>query len=121
MPTRTDKGSLPEPNRPFARPTTRPNNDSQDPKGLPSYAYSRAVKEAYASRLLRIEYEQKMGNLLEAAAVTKEAFEVATRTRDRLEKIPGYVSAALVAMTDRRAIEVLLAREIRNALEEIAR
>ena len=88
---------------------------------MPSYAASRAIKEAYAARLLRIEYEQKMGNLMEAAAVTKEAFEVASRTRDRIEGIPARVSATIAAMTDRRSIETLLAKEIRNALEEIAK
>ncbi|MBF0615138.1 MAG: hypothetical protein HQL92_08290 [Magnetococcales bacterium] len=119
-PTRTNNDPLPTPDKAFARPTTRPDNDSQDPR-VPSYAASRAVKEAYAAKLLRIEYEQKMGNLLEASAVTKEAFEVASRTRDRLEKIPGHVAAALTAMTDRRAIETLLAKEIRSALEEIAK
>ena len=45
---------------------------------------------------------------------------MASRTRDRIEAIPSHVSATLVAMTDRRAIEILLAKELRDALEEIA-
>lgn len=110
----------PKPARPVDTPQPQPGNEPQDPRGVPSYALSRAIKEAFAAKLLRIEYEQKMGNLLEASTVTREAFEVASRTRDRLEKIPGQVSAALTAMTDRRAIETLLAKEIRIALEEIA-
>ncbi|MEO5347182.1 MAG: hypothetical protein H7834_12505 [Magnetococcus sp. YQC-9] len=110
----------PRPAKPMDDLHPRSGSEPQETKGVPNYALSRAIKEAYAAKLLRIEYEQKMGNLLEAAVVTKEAFEVASRTRDRLEKIPGQVSAELTAMTDRRAIETLLAKEIRSALEEIA-
>ncbi|MBF0629223.1 MAG: hypothetical protein HQL91_13485 [Magnetococcales bacterium] len=110
----------PRPAKPIEDIQPRLGSEPQETKGVPNYALSRAVKEAYAAKLLRIEYEQKMGNLLEAAVVTKEAFEVASRTRDRLEKIPSQVSAELTAMTDRRAIETLLAKEIRSALEEIA-
>lgn len=95
------------------------DNEQQDPR-VPSFALSRSIKEAYEAKLVRIEYEQKMGNLLERGAVTKDAFEMARRTRDRVEQIPSHVSASLVSMTDRRAIEILLAKELRNALEEIA-
>lgn len=95
------------------------DNEQQDPR-VPSFALSRSIKEAYEAKLVRIEYEQKIGNLLDRVTVTKDAFEMASRTRERIEQIPSRVSALLVAMTDRRAIEILLAQELRNALEEIA-
>ncbi|MBF0190228.1 MAG: hypothetical protein HQL99_03640 [Magnetococcales bacterium] len=99
--------------------SSRADTEQQDSR-VPSFALSRSIKEAYEAKLIRIEYEQKIGNLLERGAVTKDAFEMARRTRDRVEQIPGHVSATLVAMTDRRAIEILLAKELRDALEEIA-
>ena len=56
---------------PTATKSSRADNEQQDPR-VPSFALSRAIKEAYTAKLVRIEYEQKMGNLLDRVVVTKD-------------------------------------------------
>ncbi|MEO5332843.1 MAG: hypothetical protein H7839_12535 [Magnetococcus sp. YQC-5] len=98
--------------------TARPPGSQLDPQH-PSVATSRAKEAALKVKLLEMEFEQKSGELVSLKTVTKEAFECGRRVRDMMEAIPVRVSAILVAMTDRREIETLLAKEISNALADL--
>ena len=81
---------------------------------------SRAVRETYNAKLARLDYEERTSKLLNAEEVAREAVEVARRVRTRMFGIPGQMAEALASETDSRAIEHLLTKELRTALEELS-
>lgn len=91
----------------------------------PDYQTSRAIREAYAARLAKLEYEERTGKLINADEVTVKHFNLARVLRDRLQQIPRKVApnivAAVVAQPDQRVVEDLLMDAIREALEELSR
>ena len=91
----------------------------------PDYQTSRAIREAYAARLAKLEFEERTGKLLNADEVKVKYFNLARLLRDRIQQIPRKVApqivAAVVAQPDQRVVEDLLMEAIREALEELSR
>lgn len=83
----------------------------------PSYATSRAIREAYAARLAKITYEERSKVLVDAARVQAEAFRRARDTRDAVLAIPGRLAAILAAETDPVSVEAIMSAELRAVLE----
>ena len=110
------------PTPPVRQPTQRPAEPEAGPStaGMPNYQMSRAVRETYNAKLTRLDYEERMGKLLNAEDVAKEAFALARRVRDRLLNIPSRMASVLASETDSKAIELLLSQELRIALEELS-
>ena len=86
----------------------------------PSYAQSRAVREAYLARLAKIEYEERLGKLISRDEVQVAAFNKFRIFRDGLLNIPDRVAAVLAAESDSHKVHELLTGEIRKALHEFA-
>ena len=89
--------------------------------GVPSLAQSRSIREAYAARLARLDYEERTGALVSAVQVRETAFTLARKLRDRMMAIPERTASELASLTDARAIRDLLEAQIREALEELSR
>lgn len=91
----------------------------------PDYQTSRAIREAYAARLAKLEFEERTGKLLNADEVKVKQFNLARLLRDRIQQIPRKVApqivAAVVVQPDQRVVEDLLMEAIREALEELSR
>ena len=91
----------------------------------PDYQTSRAIREAYAARLAKLEFEERTGKLLNADEVKVKHFNLARLLRDRIQQIPRKVApqivAAVVVQPDQRVVEDLLMEAIREALEELSR
>lgn len=87
----------------------------------PDYQTSRAIREAYAARLAKLEYEERTGKLISSDEVEMRTFNLARRLRDRMQTLPRRLAAALAAEQDPRVIEQRLDDEIRQALEELSR
>ena len=91
----------------------------------PDYQTSRAIREAYAARLAKLEFEERTGKLLNADEVKVKHFNLARLLRDRIQQIPRKLApqivAAVVAQPDQRVVEDLLVDAIREALEELSR
>ena len=91
----------------------------------PDYQTSRAIREAYAARLAKLEFEERTGKLLNADEVKVKHFNLARLLRDRIQQIPRKLApqivAAVVAQPDQRVVEDLLMDAIREALEELSR
>ena len=87
----------------------------------PDYQTSRAIREAYAARLAKLEYEERTAKLISSDEVEMRTFNLARRLRDRMQTIPRRLAAALAAEQDPRVIEQRLDDEIRQALEELSR
>jgi hypothetical protein len=70
----------------------------------PSYAQSRAVREAYLARLAKLEFEERSGQLLDKDDVAHAVTNMVSATRDNLLGIPSRVSAVLAAESDERRV-----------------
>ncbi|MFQ5510176.1 MAG: hypothetical protein ACE5FN_12710, partial [Leptospirillia bacterium] len=69
---------------------------------------------------LEIEIARQTGELVDAAAVEKEAFAAGRQVRDRLMKIPDKISPELATLDDSHTIRNRLLAEFREVLEGLA-
>ena len=86
----------------------------------PDYHVSRAVRETYLAKLVRLEYELKTGKLIDAEESRHAAFQDNRRVRDLLLAIPDRTAAQLAACSELAECHRLLAAEIRRACEELS-
>ena len=82
-----------------------------------SYQEARAIREALNARLARLDYEERLKELVRVEDVRREAFVAGRALRDRLLAIPGRVAASMVAAEAVREAEAILRRELLRALE----
>lgn len=81
-----------------------------------TYAGNRAKRERFEMELKRVAYEQKIGKLIDKAAVERAAYEVARVTRDTLLAIPDRISAEVAAETDVQKVHFLITEALLAAL-----
>jgi len=87
---------------------------------MPPLNQSRLVLETYKARLAKLEYEEKVGKLIDADQVRESAFKLARQTRDGVLNIADRVAADLAAETDAFKVHARLTKEIREALRALA-
>jgi hypothetical protein len=85
-----------------------------------NYLVARGVREGFLARLAKIQYEEKLGKLLNRDEVQVERFNTNRIIRDGVLNIPDRVSAQLAAETDEKKVHEILTTEIRIALNGIA-
>lgn len=85
----------------------------------PSYAQSRAIREAYQARLAKLEFEEKSGKLVSRDDVRVAAFNAARKARDSLLSIPDRIAPILAGITDDREVHRILTDEIRRVCSEM--
>lgn len=115
--------SPPGRSRPPAPPAVDPEADPSPQKGKRSaeaYSAARAVHEAHKARLAELTLKRKQGELVDAAAVRRRAFDYARTIRERLQAIPERVAGQVAALTDAHEVAELLSAEIATALGEVA-
>ena len=86
----------------------------------PSYAQSRAIKEAYLARLAKLEYEEKSAALVRADSVKVAWFNVLRVLRDRALNLPDRMAPILASETDPKRVRELLEVELRQILNDAA-
>ena len=84
--------------------------------GGPSYAQSRAIREAYQARLAKLEFEERSGRMADVSKVKAEAFKVARTVRDGLLNLPDRIAHELAHETDPAKVHARLSDEIRIVL-----
>ncbi len=87
---------------------------------IPDLNESRARREHYQAEKARLEALQGRGELVPAADVRKEAFNLARAVRDKLMGIADRLAPQLAATQDARVCHHLLSEEIRVALRGLA-
>lgn len=98
----------------------RPPPDPPEPEDANSYQAARALKEKYAAKTARMEYERAIGQLIERQAVEDAIEDVMTLVRQQLEQMPNRVSPQLIAQP-LDTVRATLKREIRDLLTEMVR
>ena len=85
--------------------------------GIPSYADSRAIREAYAARITKLEYEEKAGKLVDKAELKLRLAKLHMAVRDALRTVPDRVAPIVAAESNQAKIHAMLLKEIGQALE----
>ena len=109
---------------PVEKPDYSPNsapNSQLNSLGGPSYQQSRAIKEAYGAKLLRLQFERESKKLISVDDVKVAAFNAARMTRDRILNIPDRVIPQLVGKTNIFEMKEILKAELVKALEELSK
>ncbi|QPC43997.1 hypothetical protein HW532_15645 [Kaustia mangrovi] len=78
------------------------------------------IEKIWAARKRKLDYEREAGKLVSVDEVQRQAFETARATRDAILSIPDRISSLLAAEVDPARVNVLLADELRKALEGLA-
>ena len=105
-----------------SRPSSAASSASSSGSSAPetptaSYATARAIREQYAAMLLKLEYEQKNGQLVSKDQMKLKLSKLHLAVRDSLRTIPDRVAPVLAAEVDQTKIHTLLLKEIGQALE----
>lgn len=95
--------------------------ESQESSHDPLFAESQRRREFYLAELARFEYEDRLSSLISTEEVEAEGVRMAKRVRDVIESIPSRIAGMLAAESDQRKVYDLLAQELRQALEGLAR
>lgn len=113
---------------PFAKPIyidpDQPAEDHDAAAGTdeskdPVFARSQAQKEYFRAELARLDFEERIGKLVEKEQVDALAFSVARLVRDAMLNIPSRIAGILAAESDQRKVHDLLEKELRQALEAL--
>lgn len=94
--------------------------DPDDEAGNHDFQAARAKKAYFDAEMARIEYEKRLGKLVEKQDVESAVADLVTAFRQAVENMPHRVSAELVAK-DIDAIRAILKQEIHGALSDLER
>ena len=83
------------------------------------YQKSRAVKESYAARLRKVEFEEKMGTIVHKEGIEKASFGVARVLREKLKAVPNRLAPKVTVVTDQRENFIILQEEMESVIKEI--
>ncbi len=111
------RASKDEPMKPMANDTAPAEGGGRGP----SYAQSRAIREAYMARLAKLDFEEKSGKLVNADEARVTIFNTARTARDMLMAVPDRVAPLVVGQTDLHEIHRILTDEVRRICNEIGK
>lgn len=83
------------------------------------YQKSRAVKESYAARLRKVEFEEKMGMIVHKEGIEKASFGVARILREKLKAVPNRLAPKVTVVTDQKENFIILTEEMEGVIREI--
>jgi hypothetical protein len=86
----------------------------------PSYAESRAIREAYEARLCKLQFDKAMGDLLPRAEIETSTFRVMRASRDAMLSLPDRLSAEVASMSDERQVHARISKEVEAIQAELA-
>ena len=91
--------------------------DQSQKTPMPSLAANRAIKEMYAARLQKLEFEEKSKKLVPYDELKLKLSKLHLQVRDNLRTIPDRIAPIVAAETDPSKIHSLITTEIRECLE----
>jgi len=84
---------------------------------LPSLAANRAIREMYAARITKLEFEERSKKLVPVDELKLELAKLHLVVRDNLRTIPDRIAPLVAAETDKGKIHSIILQEIRQCLE----
>lgn len=95
------------------------DKDKKNTSGA-AYGQARAIREGYAARLAKLDYEKEVGSLVAADSVRVLAFKAARTARDQLLSLPDRLAPVLAGESDEFKVHQLLSDEIRRVCDDLA-
>lgn len=108
------------PAQPAAPERREPTSSTPQPEG-PSFARSRAIREAYNAQLAKLDFEERSGKLVSVAQVRADGIKLAAAVIAGMYNIPERCADDIAGMSDPHEIHALLVREIDAAVSELRR
>lgn len=95
--------------------------DEPDPDTAkdPVFARSQARKELFRAKMAELDYQERLGKLIDKEKAEEEYYRIGRLVRDALLNIPSRLAGIVAAETDQRKVHDLLEKEIRQALEAL--
>lgn len=84
------------------------------------FSKEQAKKEHFNAEKAKLDYEVRIGSLVEKAKVEQEAFRVGRLMRDALMGLPDRLAGVLASESNQQKIHALLTKEFRQVLEPLA-
>lgn len=91
---------------------------STPPGGGPSFAQSRAIREAYNARLAKLDYEERSLTLIRTDTVKVTWFNILRVLRDRTLNLSDRLAPILATEMDPKRIREMLDTELRQILDD---
>jgi hypothetical protein len=85
-----------------------------------AYGQARAIREGYAARLAKINYEKEVGALVSAEEVRVAAFKLARTARDQLMAMVDQLAPIVAAETNPFEVHRLISEHVRRISNDIA-
>lgn len=79
------------------------------------------VRATYQAALTQLDYQERSGALVRAAAVQSEQFTIARQVREAVLQVPDRIAAQLAAEGDELQVRNLLNEELTAALRQLSR
>ena len=86
-------------------------------QSLPSLAANRAIREMYAARITKLEFEERSKKLVPLDELKLQLAKLHLVVRDNLRTIPDRIAPIVAAETDQAKIHSIILQEIRQCLE----
>ena len=86
---------------------------------LPSLAANRAIREMYAARITKLEFEERSKKLVPLDELRLELAKLHLVVRDNLRTVPDRIAPIVAAETDQAKIHSIILQEIRQCLERL--
>lgn len=86
----------------------------------PTFAEAKTMKEVFNAKLARLKFEEESGKMIEKADIEDKARDIAVIVKESLLMLPNKLMEQLAVESDPREIHVMLDREIREILAEMA-
>tara|TARA_R100000329_G_C7557661_1_gene197172 strand:+ start:38 stop:538 length:501 start_codon:yes stop_codon:yes gene_type:complete len=91
--------------------------DQSQKTPMPNLAANRAIKEMYAARLQKLEFEERSKKLVPFDELKLKLSKLHIQVRDNLRTIPDRIAPIVAAETDAAKIHNIITLEIRECLE----
>ena len=93
---------------------------ADDDEGGSRYQRARALNEQYKAAQAKLDYEERIGKLVDAAQVRAAGAEAGAAVRRSLERLPNVISAQ-VDERDRDRVHTLITDHVEQAMTDLSR
>ena len=90
-----------------------------DQRNMSVLYQARIMHEVYRAKLTKLDYDERIGKLVDAEKVKNENFKLARMVRDAMLTIPDRLAAEVAGMTDPVAVHQKMLNEIRRAIQSL--
>jgi hypothetical protein len=89
--------------------------------GAPNYTQANSIYKTYQAKIVKLDYEERLGHLISRKQVEKDSFDCARITRDNILSVAARIYQELAAESDPNEVYRKLNKELIRSLEETSK